>query len=229
MYYVPNMLIRRSRAPSDVFTVTLQTTGEYTYKCTPRVNYGDTLNVDWGDGSSPETWGYSQNNISQKHYYSTAGTYVVSFWGMAKRLIVSPDVYNADPVKQCNYNWGALPVISIFDAMFTGCAYLVSPLTSLPEGSHFPAMFRGCTRLPIASGFVLPTTAVDCSVMFYLCEATDYDINDLGSSFPLLTNIWAMFQDSYFYGDAAAFKNKCAASVNYADAFRGSRCTNIPT
>ena len=44
-----------------------------------------------------------------------------------------------------------------------------------------------------------------------------YDIDDI-----------LFFQASGFDGDATAFKNKCAANVNYANAFTGSRCTNIP-
>lgn len=227
MYYVPNMLIRRSRAPSDVFTVTLQTDSEYTYDCRPYLSAGATLNVDWGDGSPPETWGSDKNGVAQTHTYGS-GTYVVSFWGQATRLIVAAGATTRDPLKQCNFNWGALPELNSCVGMFGNCPYLVSPLTSLPEVSNFTSMFRACTRLPIAPGVVLPTTATGCNDMFYACGAADYDINDLGSSFPLLTSITGMFQGSYFYGDATAFKNKCAANVTYTNAFLNSRCTNIP-
>lgn len=231
MYYVPDILIRRSRAPSDVFTVTLQTTSAYTYNCRPYLPTGYTLNVDWGDGSSPEAWGSDKNDAIQYHSYSTAGTYVVSFWGQATRLIVSPTSVIKDPVKQCNYNWGALEGLDSLQNMFLSCAYLISPLASVPFPiSTMRQAFQGCSRLPIAEGCTLPASLQGDALYyaFIQCAAADYDINDFGSSFPNVTNINSAFQSSYFYGDATAFKNKCAANVTYADAFKDSRCTNIP-
>jgi hypothetical protein len=228
-YYVPNILIRRSRAPSDVFTVTLQTTSAYTYNCKPYLPAGYTLNVDWGDGSSPEAWGSDKNGILQYHYYSTAGTYVVSFWGQAQRLLVAPASVSKDPVKQCNYNWGALQGLSSLQGMFRYCAYLTSPLQSIPAPiSTMKQAFQDCTGLPIAEGCTLPVSITDMYYCFANCGAADYDINDFGSSFPLLTNITAAFRSSYLYGDATAFVNKCAANVTYTNAFLDSRCTNIP-
>lgn len=230
-YYVPDILIRRSRSrvQSNVFTVTLQTTGAYSYGCLPYIPSGGSLYVDWGDGSSPEAWGSDKNEVIQYHSYSTAGTYVVSFWGQASRLIVAPGVVSKDPVRQCNYNWGALQGLSSLQGMFRYCAYLTSPLQSIPAPiSTMRQAFQGCTGLPIAEGCTLPVSITDMSYCFANCDATDYDINDFGSSFPLLTTINEAFSSSYFKGDATAFVNKCAANVTYANAFTGSRCTNIP-
>lgn len=227
MNYVPNILIRRSRAPSDVFTVTHQATPDVSFRFVPNIpaSYGPLL-CDWGDGTSEE-WTTADNNTAKNHTYSSSGTYVCSLQGSMYSITVGNPSY-PHRVTGCNYNWGAIGIAGAVN-MFQGCSELVTPLPSLPMALYCTSMFKSCIKLTLAPGFVIPGNVINMQETFFACPAISVDINDLGSSFPSLNNINGIFRYcTNVYGDATAFKNKCSASVTYVSAFEGTNCTNIP-
>lgn len=226
MYYVPNILIRRSRA-GDVFTVTVTPVDSWFFGF---VAIAGSITVDWGDGSAPETKNPSVYT-RYTHTYADAGTYTASFYGtnVTRLMFGIPEVTVKSPLTGCNFNWSALPGLTKIEHLFYGYNYLNSTLSSLPASvTAMASSFQNCSQMYIGAGLLLPPNVASIAYAFYNNTLGGVDINTLGSSFPYLKNINEAFRNSDFSGDATAFKNKCAANVTYTDAFTGSRCTNIP-
>jgi len=225
-YYIPNILIRRSRL-RGTFNVVLSVTEPWSMGLGAT---GTWLEANWGDGSTIEHYTSEDLSTSKGHKYAT-GTYTASFKGAVTRFTF-PQVGqygNKDPIIGCNFNWDALPGLDDITGLFQYCGNLASTLDGLIPVRNLDSAFMHCAKLRTGSGLRLRSDITRLYHTFNGCILADFDINNFGESFPALVNLGYCFYNSGFWGDASAFVAKCTnPTLGRSEAFAGSRCTNIP-
>jgi len=169
---------------------TVPTVSGGTYQCT----------VNWGDGSSPETFN-AYDDSGWTHQYSIAGTYTVQITGTFKGLSFN----NAgDKEKLLNISkWGPFNPNNE-TSVFYGCSNLTITATDAPDFTGVTTLsgfFRGCsslTTVPSMNSWDI-SNITSISVMLNGCEAFSQDINNWDTS--SITNM------SYVFQNCDAFNN----------------------
>ena len=162
---------------------TVPTVSGGTYQCT----------VNWGDGSSPETFN-AYDDSGWTHQYSIAGTYTVQITGTFKGL----SFYNAgDKEKLLNISkWGPFNPNNE-TSVFYGCSNLTITATDAPDFTGVTTLvsfFRSCSSLTTVPSMNSWDVSNITSIQSMLneCAAFSQDINNWDTS--SITNMSYVFQ-----------------------------------
>lgn len=134
----------------DYFTITVtpgyakpgSTTLGMTYQLQLRGPKGATYYINWGDGTVDEsTLAAAETRQTHSHTYTVAGTYTVKVASKRANLIIVGQLYQsydyaapyASLVKDCNFNWKALPGITQLFYSFAYCRNATYEIPNLPS------------------------------------------------------------------------------------------------
>lgn len=200
------------RGTAGVFGFTITTTAtNVTCGFILDVGAGQSIEVDWGDGSAPDT--YSTDGL-KTHVYAAAGTrpltvagacVSMSWYGIGTTGSLVKGILGLGSdcsitsgyqmFRVCTGITGSIPPLppglTSATSMFLGCSGLTGAVPTLPATLQYASyMFHTCSGLTGAVP-ALPPTLTGASAMFYYCTGLTGAVPDFPSSLIYGGNMFA--------------------------------------
>lgn len=189
---------------------TVPTVSGGTYQCT----------VNWGDGSSPETFN-AYDDSGWTHQYSIAGTYTVQITGTFKGLSFN----NAgDEEKLLNISkWGPFNPNNE-TSVFYGCSNLTITALDIPDLTGVTSinqMFRGCTSITTIPRINEWLTGTITSIWNIFFGATNFNSDVSGWDVSGVTNFVNVFYECTSFNSDLSSWDVSGSTVGFQSMFAG--------